>query len=137
MGGTKRWVALSIVLIGVAEVGIGGASTATHPISWLAAGDSYESGQGLTRTVEPCAQGPGPWDSGLLGPLWRGGSLPRPHSPSGSPVHSHIGRGEGEYRLEYPVAGGHQEQPGQVHVVVGGQGGKRSLGHESAAVRTD
>jgi hypothetical protein len=30
-----------------------------HPITWLAAGDSFASGQGLTHTTEPCAQGTG------------------------------------------------------------------------------
>jgi len=34
-------------------------TAASHPITWLAAGDSYASGQGLTHTTEPCAQGTG------------------------------------------------------------------------------
>ena len=34
-------------------------ATSSHPITWLAAGDSYASGQGLTRTTEPCADGTG------------------------------------------------------------------------------
>jgi hypothetical protein len=35
------------------------AATTSHPITWLAAGDSYAAGQGLTRTTEPCADGTG------------------------------------------------------------------------------
>ena len=35
------------------------AAGASHPITWLAAGDSYASGQGLTHTTKPCARGTG------------------------------------------------------------------------------
>jgi hypothetical protein len=48
-------------LVGVGEgAPAGGASAASaHAITWLAAGDSYASGQGLTHTTEPCADGTG------------------------------------------------------------------------------
>lgn len=64
-----RWQ--SIVLTGLLFAFVAGefqfnamtASAATNAgtpaISWLAAGDSYASGQGLTHTTEPCADGTG------------------------------------------------------------------------------
>jgi hypothetical protein len=35
------------------------ATSANHSLTWLAAGDSFASGQGLTHTTEPCADGTG------------------------------------------------------------------------------
>lgn len=40
------------------------AATTSHPISWLAAGDSYASGQGLPNPSGPCARGTGTKGSG-------------------------------------------------------------------------
>jgi hypothetical protein len=50
-----------------AELPVSAAQLPTPAITWLAAGDSYASGQGLTRTTEPCADGTG---KNGLGTTW-------------------------------------------------------------------
>jgi len=62
-----RWVTVAVCVIvpagSVIDSASAGASVAPsavlpgRPISWLAAGDSYSSGQGLTYAAGPCAQG--------------------------------------------------------------------------------
>jgi hypothetical protein len=60
----RRWIALAIgvLLVGgiVAVVSLDGghsrAGGVPNPITWLAAGDSYSSGNGLSHTAGPCLQ---------------------------------------------------------------------------------
>jgi hypothetical protein len=54
-------VAALVAAAGALGTSTAGASSPSAPkaITWLAAGDSYASGQGLTHTTEPCADGTG------------------------------------------------------------------------------
>jgi hypothetical protein len=69
VGGSRKWAGLVALVLGIASFAFTSEASATtttvsnpaptDAISWLAAGDSYASGQGLTRTTKPCAQGTG------------------------------------------------------------------------------
>jgi hypothetical protein len=70
VGAIWRWsigiavlAVLGGVLPGALEAPAGAASTG-QPITWLAAGDSYSSGQGLAHPSGPCARGTGQDGSG-------------------------------------------------------------------------
>jgi hypothetical protein len=89
-----RWTTAVMALgAGVVVLGAAGPSAASSApsgplaITWLAAGDSFASGQGLTRTTEPCADGTG---TGGLGTTWAiaaaedlegKGAAPKPLTP--------------------------------------------------------
>ncbi len=60
MNATRRWLIVTLSLL-VASTGswfggTAGGSLPSTPISWLAAGDSYSSGEGLPHSTGPCAR---------------------------------------------------------------------------------
>ncbi len=52
-------ISATLLLVCILVSSSGTAGAATHTISWLAAGDSYASGAGLSRTASACRQGTG------------------------------------------------------------------------------
>jgi hypothetical protein len=56
-----------VQICGSAGVTANAAVSPPHSIKWLAAGDSYAAGQGLSRTTKPCARGTG---QNGLGTTW-------------------------------------------------------------------